>query len=132
MLEEYFKSVEMFGTEIRGFKIPEILDCYKQIFGGFIENEELYSQCIEAYDSFSTFLGRLRDNRIYEPKIQNLRRNFDGLKGVIFGAFHVDYMFKLLTGKVDKNYIRWQDFVNQLGPVPKAGIEYFEQLSKRK
>ena len=132
MLQEYFKSIEMFGTEIHGFKMPEIMDCYKKIFGGLIENDDLYDSCIEAYGCFSSYLGRLRDNRIYQPKIQNMRRNFEGHKGVIFGAYHAEYMFKLLTGQVDENYIKWQDFVNQLGPVPKIGIEYFEQLSKRK
>ena len=77
---------------------------------------------------FREYYDRLRDFRIYAPKIKQSVLTETGTKGVILGKDHIDTVKLLLYEQINSQYPSWSEYKRQIDEKSRRGIEMLEAV----
>lgn len=76
----------------------------------------------DLYSAFFDFYARLRDKKIYAPKIIELSKQYKKLAAIL-GANHLNHLPRLLKDEAnlgESTTLDWNAYVSNLGPLHKS------------
>lgn len=127
-----FKKRTYFGSEeVDTKKVMQNVTAF--LVEVLIKIDENLPACLVAQEAFFQYLPRIRDYEVYAPRLKKMQTDFQGKKGAILGANHIDYLYGILSAKIKTPPPQWKELFQEMDDESKKGVMFLEDfISKQR
>lgn len=125
-----FKKEIYFGSD--EVDIQKIMDTVATFLVNVLSNiHDNLPACLAAQEAFFEYMPRIRDYEVYAPEIKKIQTAFNGKKGAILGANHIDYLCGILSDEIKTPPPQWKELFEEMDDEAKKGVMLLEDFISR-